>query len=60
MTSKEELEEWQYQDVAFNTGKLVERERIIKLLDTECECEHDHYCAYHRAIAIILEEDTNG
>jgi hypothetical protein len=41
-------------------GREDERERIIKLLDTECECEHDHYCAYHRAIKLILEEDTNG
>jgi hypothetical protein len=38
------------------TGIKSERERIIKLLDTECECEQDHYCAYHRAITIILEE----
>jgi hypothetical protein len=42
-------------DRAFNLGKKHERSLIIKLLDTECECEHDHYCAYHRAITIILE-----
>jgi hypothetical protein len=30
------------------------------LLDTECECEPEHYCTYHRAITIILEENTNG
>jgi len=43
-------------DRAFMHGQEHERSRIIKLLDTECECEHDHYCAYHRAITIILEE----
>jgi hypothetical protein len=34
-------------------GKSLERERIVALLDTECECDHDGRCVYHRVIALI-------
>ncbi len=37
-------------------GQDTERERIIALLETECECEHDHRCTYHRMITIIKGE----
>ena len=40
-------------DRAFKRGQEVERARIVELLDAECECEHDHHCAYHRAIVLI-------
>lgn len=40
-------------DHAFMLGQEYERSLIIKLLDAECECEHDHHCAYHRAIVLI-------
>jgi hypothetical protein len=39
----------------FTVGQEVERERIIALLEAECECEHDHRCTYHRMITIIKE-----
>ena len=43
-------------DRNFVLGQDYERERIIALLDTECECDHDNRCTYHRAIALIKGE----
>jgi hypothetical protein len=37
----------------FVLGQEVERERIILLLETECECDHDYRCTYHRMITLI-------
>ena len=40
----------------FVLGQEAERNRIIALLETECECDHGHRCAYHRMITIIKGE----
>jgi hypothetical protein len=41
---------------SFEMGVEAERERIIELLDYECESDHDSHCSYHRMIAIIKGE----
>ena len=44
-------------EVGLLAGKSFERERIITLLDTECECDHDLRCSYHRMISLIKGEN---
>ncbi|CAB5219085.1 hypothetical protein UFOVP221_24 [uncultured Caudovirales phage] len=38
---------------AFTAGVTSERERIIAMLETECECDHDYRCTYHFVITAI-------
>ena len=38
---------------AFTSGVTAERKRILEVLESECECDHDYRCTYHRAITII-------